>query len=122
MREGPAVAFATNELMSTASFENLDFSMAIESDRRMAYLQEWEDGCWSEPVLFELPQPPEVLRGKSLLARAVRSFRGDPRIEELHDVLTHGAFRLASEDAGGWLGRFWALLQAPFRVWAKETS
>ena len=112
--------------MTTLSFENLDFSILIEVDNKVAYLQEWDDGNWSEPHRFSLPQPPEALQGASKLAQAVKSFRGDTKIEPLRDALTHGAWKLAVQEASGWFTRFWAALQASCRglatFYVKETT
>jgi len=101
--------------MTTLSFENLDFSVLIEVDNRIAYLQEWEDGNWSEPVKFGLPQPTEALVGPSKLASAVKSFRRETYLEEFRDALTHGASRLATEDFSHPLARFWNAIQASCR-------
>jgi len=57
-------------------FENLNFSFLIDAENRIAYLQEWRDGNWSEAEKFPLPRPLEGLQKQSLLVRAVRDFRG----------------------------------------------
>jgi hypothetical protein len=68
-------------------FENLNFSFLIDAENRIAYLQEWRDGNWSEAEKFPLPQPFEGLHKQSLLVRAVRDFRGDGEYHRLCSAL-----------------------------------
>jgi hypothetical protein len=60
--------------MQTLTFENLYFSFLIDPATQTAYLQEWNDGEWSEADQFALPVPLATLDKKSRLARALRSF------------------------------------------------
>jgi hypothetical protein len=66
--------------MTTQSFENLDFSFLIEGTT--AYLQEWDDGAWSEPEQHTLPLDTGSLPKRSRLARAVKSFKTTPEVRE----------------------------------------
>ncbi len=66
--------------MTTQSFENLDFSFTIEGST--AYLQEWEDGAWSEPEQYRLPIDVASLPKRSRLARAVKSFKQMPEVRQ----------------------------------------
>ncbi len=106
--------------MTTQSFENLDFSILVEPDNHLAYLQRWEDGVWSEPLRFTLPLSREKLAGTPILAQALKSFRRDPQLEPLRDALTHGAWNDADAERPGPLARFWAAIQASFRQWARQ--
>lgn len=100
--------------MSTRSFENLDFSILVEDDHRVAYLQQWDDGVWGEPHRFPLPVSGEDMQRLPVLSQAVKSFRRDGCFNELRDSLTHGAWRWSPEEPG-WFARLWAAVQAPFR-------
>ncbi len=73
--------------MKNASFENLYFSFWIDREGRTAYLQEWEDGAWSEPEQFSLPVSIEDAPKKSRLARAVRSMADDALRSALEEGL-----------------------------------
>jgi len=80
-------------------FENLDFSFLIDRENRIAYLQEWEDGAWSEPEHFSLPVSLALAPKKSRLARAAKSF-GDAALRE---VLEEGLERpLQTESRSLW--------------------
>jgi len=106
--------------MTTRSFENLDFSILIEEENNLVYLQQWDDGVWGEPYRFTLPLSCEALRETPVLAQTLKSFRREPQIEELCDALTHGAWSEAMEEKTSRLARFWAAVQASFRQWARQ--
>jgi len=106
--------------MTTQSFENLDFSILIEVENRLAYLQQWDDGVWSEPHRFHLPVCPESLQQVPVLSQALRSFRHDPQIAQLRDAITHGRWTQSAAEKSGRLARFWAAIQASFRQWARQ--
>ncbi|HLH40600.1 MAG TPA: hypothetical protein VKX39_15725 [Bryobacteraceae bacterium] len=106
--------------MTTQSFENLDFSILVEQDNHLAYLQQWDDGVWSEPHRFTLPLSPEKLARTPILAQALKSFRRDPQIQELRQALTHGAWSDDTAEKAGPLARFWAAIQASFRQRARQ--
>lgn len=97
--------------MTTHSFENLDFSFWIDPDRRIAYLQEWEDGNWGEPERYLLPQPLDRLGKDSKLARALKAFRKDAHYRDLRDALLCGAPEDRTPDPGG-LRDVWSALLA----------
>ena len=105
--------------MTTQSFENLDFSILVEVENNLAFLQRWEDGVWGEPYRFTTPLSSEDLKQIPVLAQTLKSFRRDPQSDALRDALTHRAWRLTSEEPGR-LARFWAFIQAPFRQLAPE--
>src|SRR5262249_19993439 len=95
--------------MTTQSFENLDFSFLIETDTNIAYLQEWEDGNWGEAHRFTLPQPLHLLPKDSKLARALKSFRKDPRYKRLCSALRCG--QIPFEPKRHWVLELWRRLQ-----------
>jgi hypothetical protein len=107
--------------MNTQSFENLDFSILIETDNNKVYLQQWDEGVWGEPHCFALPLSREELRQNPVLELALKSFRRDPQVDDLRDALTHGAWRFDAE-APGLLARFWGAIQAPFRQLAPASD
>jgi len=76
--------------MAPQSFENLDFSFLIETENKIAYLQHWDEGTWSEAERYILPQALDALPKQTKLARAVKSFRGDAEYESLLDALQSG--------------------------------
>jgi hypothetical protein len=92
--------------MTTLSFENLDFSFMIEVESETAYLQEWEDGNWSEPDVYQLPQLLHLLQKKSRLSRALKSFHGDTQYHSLCDAL--GGFEAHDP---GLAAQFWNSVQ-----------
>ncbi len=106
--------------MTTLSFENLDFSILIEVENHLAYLQQWDDGVWGEPHRFHLPVCPEALEQVPILSQALKSFRRDPQIAGLRDALTHGRWSQFAEEKSRRLARFWAAIQASFRQWARQ--
>jgi len=73
--------------MAELAFENLNFSFLIEPENRIAYLQEWQNGNWSEPEKFDLPQEVSRVLKQSRLARAVRDFRRQPEYVALCEAL-----------------------------------
>lgn len=101
--------------MTTRSFENLDFSILVEEENNLAYLQQWDDGVWGEPHRFTLPLSCEALEQTPVLAQSLKSFRRDPQLEDLCDTLTRGAWSEAVEERTGRLARFWSAIQASFR-------
>jgi hypothetical protein len=98
--------------MATLSFENLDFSFWIEPESKTAYLQEWEEGAWSEAERFSLPQPLDGLVRNSRLARAIRSFRRDHHYEALCSALEHGLEREAPPVRRGFAARIFEFIYA----------
>ena len=106
--------------MTTRSFENLDFSILIEEENRLVYLQQWDDGVWGEPHRFTLPLSCETLEETPVLAQSLKSFRRDPQLEELCDALTHGTWSQRIEEKTSRLAKFWAAIQASFRQWARQ--
>ena len=108
--------------MTTRIFENLDFSILIEEENKLAYLQQWDDGVWSEAHRFTLPLSCESLEQTPVLGQALKSFRRDPQVDALRDALTHGAWGDAVEERVGRLARFWAAIQASFRQRARQIS
>jgi hypothetical protein len=101
--------------MTTQSFENLDFSILIEVENNLAYLQKWDDGIWGDAERFPLPLKREHIEQSPLLSGALKSFRRDPQIDELRDALTHGSWRGVAPEPPSLLARFWSVIQAPFR-------
>ncbi len=73
--------------MPDLTFENLNFSFLIDAENRIAYLQEWRDGNWSEAEKLSLPQQIQGLPKQALLARAIRDFRGDDSYRALCSAL-----------------------------------
>lgn len=112
--------------MRTRSFENLDFSILIEEDNNLVYLQRWEEGVWGEPDRFPLPLSRAALQQTPMLSQALKSFRGDPQIDQLRDALTLGAWRFEAAESSGRLARFWAAVQASCRqlatAWARQSG
>jgi len=106
--------------MTTRSFENLDFSILIEVENDRAYLQQWDDGVWSEAHHFALPLSPDAIDQTPVLSQAIKSFRRDPELDALRNALTHGAWSAAADEKSGRLARFWAAMQASFRQWARQ--
>ena len=106
--------------MTIRTFENLDFSILIEVENKRAYLQQWDDGAWSEPHVFPLPVSVADLQQIPVLSNAVKSFRHDPQTKDLRDTLTHGAWTQAADERAGRLARFWAATQASFRQRARQ--
>ena len=92
--------------MTTQSFENLDFSFMIEGST--AYLQEWEDGAWSEPERHTLPIDLLACSKRSRLARAVKSFKNTP---ELRDLLEAGLVREPAAPRTSYAWRLFPLLR-----------
>ena len=82
--------YAGTESMKTLSFENLDFSFLIETDSNTAYLQEWEEGAWSEADRFTVPVAIDSLPKHSKLARALHSFRKHGEYDALRSAVGHG--------------------------------
>ena len=99
--------------MATQSFENLNFSFLVDSETRTVYLQEWEDGAWSEPDRFSLPVSLGSAPKKSRLARAAKSF-GDG---ELRNALEEGLVRQAVAEPR----MLWNLLQSCMRALALQS-
>ncbi|SRR5579883_565628 len=98
--------------MATLSFENLNFSFLIEPDSKTAYLQEWEDGAWSEAERFTLPQPLHGLPRNSRLARAIKSFRNDRHLDAIRAALEHGLERTPAPVRRGFAARIFEFIYA----------
>jgi hypothetical protein len=61
--------------MREVIFENLNYSFLIDAENKIAYLQEWQNGNWSEAERYHLPQSLAALPKQSRLSRALSEFR-----------------------------------------------
>ena len=101
--------------MAEQTFENLNFSFLIESEKGMAYLQEWQEGSWSEPDRFSIPLDLAAFPKTSRLTRAVRDFRGEEGYPVLYSALNGAPLEPELNFAGRIRAR-WQALQAGSRL------
>jgi hypothetical protein len=87
--------------MSELTFENLNFSFLLDIENKIGYLQEWRNGNWSEAERFPLPQQLDGLHKQSMLARAIRDFRG----EGIYHALCSALGVTPAAQQPGWLDR-----------------
>lgn len=63
--------------MAELTFENLNFSFLIDQQKNVAYLQEWDNGNWSDAEQHSLPVDLAHFPTHSRLARAIRELRDE---------------------------------------------
>lgn len=73
--------------MAELIFENLNFSFLVDQKKNTAYLQEWDDGRWSEAEEFAVPLSFARVPKGSRLGRAIREFRGGDSFRSLCSAL-----------------------------------